>query len=130
MPRPINPQAAARLHSISSEIAPKLAEVAAILRENDLHEFEIGVSNTDSFFWSGGLANKKAPSEQEVQDDILAILNIEYPKGVRTFMGMVYNPNLQVAQGLAKIVGLHRAKDRREVQGQLIALLAAFQQGS
>jgi len=129
-PKPLNQETADRLTSLTTQAAPFLAEISKILRENGLRDFELNVGNKNSFYWSGGLDIKKSPNEDYLTEEILNILDNEYQQHIFSFMGMIYNPNRNVAQAIAKIVSMCRAKDRREVSSQIIALLAAFQEGS
>lgn len=130
MPPQINPQVMEEINEISSKALPYLDKICKLLRENNLHEFEFNIDNKDSFFWSGGLENKKSPNIEQTEKEVLDILNQAFPQNILMFMGMVYNPNRNVAKAIAEIVSLQRAKDRREVAGQIVAILAAFQQGS
>lgn len=119
-----------KIAELANQAIPFLSEISKILRENNFHDFELNVGDKDSFFWSGGLDNRVSPNQQELENQLFNILNNEYPQKVLSFMGMIYNPNRQLAQALAKMVSTSRAKDRREITGQLIALLKAFQLGS
>lgn len=118
------------LNNLVRQAAPFLAEVSKILRENGLHDFELNVGGKNSFYWAGGLNMKRSPNQTQLEEELLSVLNREYQTEIVSFMGMIYNPNRNVAQAIANIVSTHRAKDRREVAGQLIALMAAFEQGS
>lgn len=127
--KPINPQLIARIQELSAQLEEPLSEVAKLIREGGLKEYELTVNNGgDKFYYSGGLSNKKTFSQQELESEIVAILDQAYPKGVKIFMGMVYSPNRNIAQAIAQIVVQHRQRDRREVAGQLFALMAAFGQ--
>ena len=130
MPPQINPQVIAKINDLSQQATPLLGQIAVLLRENNLHEFELSVDGRESFFWSGGLENKQSPNEEELTNELQDILDQSFPRNILMFMGMIYNPNRQVARKIAEIVSMHRAKDRREVASQIMALLAAFQQGS
>lgn len=126
----ISQETADRLTSLTTQAAPFLAEISKILRDNGLYDFEVNVGGKNSFYWSGGLDRKQSPNQDELAQQILTVLDQAYPGGILSVMGMIYNPNRNIAYEVAKIVSTHRAKDRREVAGQIVALLAAFEQGS
>lgn len=126
----ISQETADRLTNLTTQVAPFLAEISKILRDSGLYDFEVNVGGKNSFYWSGGLDRKQSPNQDELEQEILTVLDQEYPGRILSVMGMIYNPNRNTAHALAKIVSTHRAKDRREVAGQIVALLAAFEQGS
>ncbi len=129
-PRKINQETADRLTNLTTQAAPLLAEISQILRDNGLQDFELNVGGKNSFYWSGGFETKRSPNQGQLEEELLNILRQSYPQPIISFMGMIYDPNRIVAQAIANIVSMHRAKDRREVSGQIVALLAAFQEGS
>jgi len=126
----ISQEAADKLHNLTIQAAPILAEISKILRDNGLFDFEVNVNGRDSFYWSGGLRRKKSPRHEELAQEIQSILDQQYPGGILSVMGMIYNTNRNTAYAIANIVSTHRQKDKREIAGQIVALLAAFEQGS
>lgn len=132
IPPVLDPKKMAEIQGITASITPQLAKLVLLLRESNIHEFEVGVTGgTDKLIWTDNKINVPSPTEGELTDELMAILDQAYPPhNGFTFMNMVWNPNRAVAERMAKVVALFRKRDRAQVESQIVALLQAFKQGS
>lgn len=96
-----------------------------------MQEFEIMIGDgTDKLRWSSGTFLKRTPTQDQLAIEISHVLDQAYPMNVSTIMGMIYSQNHLIAQRVAEIVAEYRKRDRAQVESQIVALLAAFKQGS
>ena len=114
------------------QMAPQMNQLISLLKGCGLNEFEIMVGNgNDKISWSDGKPLVKSPTQDQLTIELVHLLDIHYPPhNGFTFMNMIWNPNMAVAEKMAKIVAEYRKRDRKQVESQIVALLAAFKMGA
>ncbi len=128
----LDPKKIEAVNQLVVKMAPQLNELVKLLHECELHEFEIMVGKgTDKMSFSDGKFLSRSPTQDQLTIDLVHILDSHFPpNGGFTFMNMIWNPNMVIAEKLAKTVAEYRKRDRTQVESQIIALLAAFKQSS
>lgn len=131
---PLNQQKVDEINQLAATMSPGFTKLILLLREANVHEFEIGINNgADKFVWQDPQAVRPSPTQAQLTNELTAILDKQYNPGMFggfSFMGMIWNPNRAIAEEMAKKVAEYRARDRKEVEGQIQALLFAFKEGS
>lgn len=127
----LDPKKVEEINTLVKQLAPGFAQLIVMLRAADIHEFDMDVNAGDNLIWRDPQFTMPSPTQGQLLEELTAILNQHYPPlNGFSFMGMIWNPNRAVAETMAKIVADYRKRDRVQVEGQLLALLAAFKQGS
>lgn len=131
---PLNQKKVEEVNQLVATLSPHISKLVILLREANVHEFEIGINNgADRLVWMNPEAVRPSPNQAQITDELTAMLDMQYHPGILggfTFMGMMWNPNRVMAEGIAKKVSEYRARDRKQVEGQIQALLLAFKEGS
>lgn len=120
------------VNKLVTQMAPQLNQLIALLKNCDMNEFEIMVGNgTDKISWSDGKSILKSPTQDQLTIELVHLLDLHYPPhNGYTFMNMIWNPNMAVAEKMAKILAEYRKRDRKQVESQIVALLSAFKMGA
>lgn len=125
------PEMVAEINRLATALAPQMLQMTQLLRRCGLHNFEIMLGDgTEKLHWDSGLMSNKTPTQDQLAIEITHILDQAYPENVTQFMGMVWSANNLVANGIAEVVAKYRKRDRAQVESQIVAILAAFKQGS
>lgn len=111
-----------------AKVSPSLTALMGLLRNNGVHEFEITLNNgADKLEWNDGLTYVVTPTQEELTNELMAILDAAYPPTSGfSFMNMVWNPNRALAERMAKVVATFRERERQHVEREIVAILTAF----
>lgn len=120
------------MNQLVASLTPGFAKLVSLLRSSGVHDFEVLVpGGNDKLVWQDSSIEIASPNEAMLTDELMHILDQAYPpRGGFSFMGLIWNPNRAIAEKMAKTVSLFRKRDRAQVEAQIVALLAAFKQGS
>lgn len=119
------------IQKLTATMTPGFAKLVMLLRESNIHEFEIAVTGgADKLVWMDSKVQLPSPTEEQLTNELMNILDQQYPPhNGFTFMNMIWNPNRAIAERMAKVVAVFRRRDRAQVEAQIVELLTHFKQG-
>jgi hypothetical protein len=113
------------VNQLLSEVLPKLGEIFKLLGKNGLEGFELVIPNHyGKLIYVGKLI--QSPNETILTNQVKKVLDMHYPDKISFLDHSMMSSNYTVAQGIARVLSERYTRDRRDIESQLRALLAAF----